>query len=66
MDANFYLRTFSDCSCIQPNEHINAHHYENIYENLFQFYIVLGLNNEASRFWLTNNNLIILAKGIYI
>jgi len=34
-----YLRTFSDCSYAQPNEHISAHHYENFYDNLFHFYI---------------------------
>ena len=35
-----YLRTFSDCSYAQLNEHITAHHYENFYDNLFHFYIV--------------------------
>jgi len=35
------LRTFSDCSYAQSNEHISyAHHYQNFYENLFHFYII--------------------------
>jgi len=33
------LRTFSDCSCAQPNEHI-SHYYENFYENLFLLYSI--------------------------
>jgi len=38
------LRTFSDCSYAQPNEHISAHHYENFYKNLFHFYIRYSIN----------------------
>jgi len=35
------IKTFSDCSCAQLNEHISVHHYKNFYENLFHFYYTI-------------------------
>jgi len=47
---------FSD-SCAQPNKHISAHHYENFYENLFNFYSIrysISVNGFFTQIFLYN------------